>query len=352
MVIFANIKGRVMKFTKEVQIEPMGRRFSRRNQILLWGSCFAEELRAHLHSELYRVEGSPFGIMYNPLSIASGLRRVLEKSQIEESELYCHRGEWHSASHHGSYSHAEKEVALAQMQSDFARTEALVHGGEVSLFVFTFGTAFVYEMAEEPRGVVNNCHRLPAERFTRRRLTLEEIVEVWLALLEDLQQKCPRAEVLFTVSPICHYRDGAHESRLSKSILLLAIDEITRRCTSAHYFPAYEIQIDELRDYRFYKEDFAHPTPQAVQYILSRFAEHYLEDRGDVATTAKWHRLKGKLTHRPLTTNLQILRQYYEALYRDLQDFARGIEHPYLTSELSRIEQLLSNLCQNTNSHS
>lgn len=325
-------------YFKEVELGRAEQQYGWHDGIMLWGSCFAKELETELYQRLYRVHSSPYGIMYNPLSIAEGLWHLLRGEQPTEAELFYHEGEWHSALHHGSYSHSDKAVALEVMQRAFAQSREPLVSGKVAMLVVTFGTSYVYEEAEAPHRVVNNCHRRPSSCFRRRRLSVAEIVATWLPLLRTLEQQTEPIRVLFTVSPVCHYRDGAHTNRLSKATLLLAIDEIIASSpATASYFPSYEIQLDELRDYRFFKEDFAHPTPQAVEHILQRFTTLYLREEPE---QKEWNALRVQLQHRPLSTNRQVLQTYYQQLLNKLSAFAQKHPHPYLQQQLTHLQAL------------
>ncbi|MDO5035759.1 MAG: GSCFA domain-containing protein [Porphyromonas sp.] len=323
-------------YSKEIEVKHTGRKWGMDDRIMVWGSCFATELYARLYSELFNVQDSPYGVMYNPLSLAEGVSRLLDGCKPSEEELFYHLGEWHSPLHHGSYSHADKAIALQRMQERWE--SARDHIRALGLLVVTFGTSYVYELAGEAQSVVNNCHRLPSERFERRRLSVSEIVESWVPLVERLRGTMREgAQVVFTVSPICHYRDGAHESRLSKAVLLLAIEEILAQ-VGGLYFPAYEIQLDELRDYRFFKDDFAHPTSHAVDHILGKFMAAYIEEPSYMT---RWSRLRKMLDHKPMTTNIEVRRSYYEELQNRLLEMQEVRRHPYLTAQIERVERLL-----------
>lgn len=318
---------------KVIPIDAPETKISHDSRISLWGSCFADHLRAYLESELYPVASSPFGIMYNPLSMAEGLRRVLENEMPSASELELIDGLWISPMHHGSFSGTDKGEVLKVMTG--ALEEAVRTLPETRLFVFTFGTAYVYEEKASGR-IVNNCHKRPAKDFSRRRAGVAEVTEVWTPLIESLLDKAPSSEVLFTVSPIPHYRDGAHENRVSKSVLHLALEEILEHSdrNRVRYFPAYELMQDELRDYRFYADDFAHPTPLAVEYIMERFKETYL---APWTLADEWHRVRSLLGHRPITTDPIRLKRHYEDLLRRLTELREKFAHPALDTAINDI---------------
>ena len=233
--------------------------------IVSLGSCFADEIGDRLQEADFHVEQNPFGALYNPASIAAAVRRLMEDRPIGMEDLVEHEGLWHSWHHHGSFSRTTAEETLAACNDRLHQAHEALK--EASLLMVTFGTAWVFE---REGGIVANCHKLPPQMFVRRRMTVEEIVTLWQPLLQELAAYYPKLNVIFTVSPIRHLADGAHGNQLSKSALLLAVDELVgnARC---HYFPSYEIVLDELRDYRFFDEKMTHPTPLAVDVVWERF---------------------------------------------------------------------------------
>ena len=328
-----------MIFRKVIEINKPDRLYDRGDRFTLWGSCFSARLRDYLMGALYDVTDSPYGIMYNPLSMAQGMERLLSDDAPREDELILRDGRWHSMMHHGAFSHSSKVVALQQMRATFERSRAALQ--ETNLLILTFGTAWVYERQGE---VVNNCHKLPAEDFTRRRLSIDEIVSVWGRLIPTLTEQAPGIRILLTVSPIPHYRDGAHESRLSKAILLLAAERLTELFPDwVSYFPSYEIMQDELRDYRFYDRDMAHPSNQAAEYIIERFREYYLREESGPALQ-KWEKVRKQLNHRPLTDSRESLRAYYDSLLTSLHEIRAELPRDYLDHEIQRIQETLSHL--------
>lgn len=328
-----------MIFRKVIEVNKPDRLYDRGDRFTLWGSCFSARLIDYLMGALYDVTDSPYGIMYNPLSMAQGIERLLLDDAPREDELILRDGRWHSMMHHGAFSHSSKAVALQQMRAAFERSRAALPGTD--LLILTLGTAWVYERQGE---VVNNCHKLPAEDFTRRRLSIDEIVSVWGRLIPTLTEQAPSIRILLTVSPIPHYRDGAHESRLSKAILLLAAERLTELFPDrVSYFPSYEIMQDELRDYRFYDRDMAHPSDQAAEYIIERFREYYLREESGLALQ-KWEKVRKQLNHRPLTDSRESLRAYYDSLLSTLLEIRAELPRDYLDHEIQRIQETLSHL--------
>lgn len=236
-------------------------------QFLLLGSCFAENIGQRLIDYRFQVDMNPFGVLYNPLSIAQAIERLLTGKPFTADELFQHNGLWHSWLHHGSFSDQSKEKALEKMNERF--TLASQNLKKIDLLTITFGSAWVYEFNGI---VVTNCHKVPNNLFVRRRLTIDEIVARYTALFGALRKENPALKILLSVSPI---RYAATENQTSKATLLLATEALCQQCEGVRYFPAYEIVLDELRDYRFFADDMVHPSPMAVQYVWERFAQTY-----------------------------------------------------------------------------
>ena len=258
-----------MKLQTIVDIKPSEWKIGYEDTVLMLGSCFSDEIGRQMEERKMQVTCNPFGTLYNPLSIANAIHMT------GLPELVEHDGLWHSMAHHGSFSRAtreEAEKAVAESIETMQRALA-----EATVVIVTFGTAWVYELSaisHQPSVIVGNCHKMPEKWFSRRRLTVEEIVEAWQPILAQYADK----KWLFTVSPIRHVRDGLHENQVSKATLLMAVDQMVNSTWSNgkwQYFPSYEIVMDELRDYRFYADDLVHPSSMAVEYIWERFCETF-----------------------------------------------------------------------------
>ena len=260
-----------MELQTKVNIKPSEKKIGYQDKILLLGSCFADNIGEKFSEYYFQTTLNPFGTLYNPASIAS----ILNHTTLSSTILY-HNGLWHSMMHHGCFSHPDKEELLRRCEQSRQQLQDALN--EATTIIVTFGTAWVYEMDGQ---VVANCHKIPADRFLRRCLSVQEIVDMWLPIIQTMPDK----HWIFTVSPIRHLKDGLHANQISKAILLQAIDclasiSITLHnpppYSTIHYFPSYEIMLDELRDYRFYAEDMVHPSPLAVEYIWQHFVEAYM----------------------------------------------------------------------------
>ena len=265
--------------------------------IVTLGSCFADEVAQRLLDGGFRVDANPFGTLYNPASIAAALQRIIDDREVGAADLVEHDGLWHSWHHHGAFSRRSAEECLDACNGRLH--EAHRHLRQARLLMVTFGTAWIYELRSEVGGqrsaasqdtsdlrlptsafhVVANCHKVPPQAFVRRMMDVDEIVQLWRPLLQQLSTFNPHLSVIFTVSPIRHLADGAHGNQLSKSTLLLAVEPLSTHMVSpsnhhsplsTFYFPSYEIVLDELRDYRYYGQDMTHPTALAVDIVYER----------------------------------------------------------------------------------
>ena len=277
----------------EIKIQPLEQTIHYGDGLLFVGSCFADEVGGLCRGLGFNVMVNPFGVLYNPVSIANTLHRLQNGKPFSHNEVIRTGEEFYCTfSHNTEFWNPSEEALLNQVNQ--ALEVASTHFKQAKWVVVSLGTAWVYRYRETLE-VVANCHKLPARLFDRFCLSVPATVTV----LSDVVKKHPDKQFIFTVSPLRHLKDGLHGNQLSKSALLLAVDQVCEQFGNAHYFPAYEILLDELRDYRFYKEDMVHPTEQAVQYIWERFTEYAIDPKEQTAMKAAAE-LKQMLHHRPL----------------------------------------------------
>ena len=260
------------------------------------GSCFADSIGEQMSQRGLDVTVNPFGTLYNPLSIANAISFQLndfsQLSTFNSQQIIHHDGLWHSMAHHGSFSRPTKEETEQAVKASIETMQKVL--SESSVIIVTFGTAWVYEMNGE---IVANCHKLPESSFTRRRISVDEIVAAW----QPIMAHYPDKHWIFTVSPIRHIRDGLHENQLSKATLLMAVEKLTANSQrpTADYFEAFEILLDELRDYRFYADDLVHPSSLAINYIWERFADTFCTPQTRNEMNIRLKQFK-QTQHRPL----------------------------------------------------
>ena len=287
-----------MKLTTPVEIKPLSNRLSYKDSVLFIGSCFADEMGRRCTERYFDARVNPFGVLFNPCSISDCLGLLegyginaeqcsfIPEDVIETSGGFC------SFHHHGSMARPTAQEFLDNANrvladaSDFYYREGWV--------VVTLGTAFIYT-DKESGNVVANCHKLPADRFER---TMIDADQVYDALSQYVAAR-PNRQWIFTVSPVRHLADGLHANTLSKATLHLGIEKLVNRYPNTHYFPAYEILMDELRDYRFYADDMMHPSAQAADYIFERFMDFVLAD-ADRPLLAEAEKIRSMIHHRLL----------------------------------------------------
>lgn len=277
-----------MEWQTKVIIEPLGERLTYNTRFLLTGSCFAGVLSEKLRALEFEVAPDAFGVLFNPASIAQSLERLECNRPFSEEELIETPHGMASLWHHSSFTQPDKSTFLAHANQLLEEASRFFMTTQV--VVVTLGTSWIYSYGGK---VVANCHQLPASDFERSFLSVAQTVSIW----KDLIARHPDKKWIFTVSPIRHLADGAHGNQLSKSSLLLAVEQLQNIFGNVHYFPAYEILLDELRDYRFYATDRCHPSEEAQEYIWQCFLEYAFADRTQ-QLVARMEKLQKALNHR------------------------------------------------------
>lgn len=318
------------RFRTAIELPIKEHSISHRNNMLLAGSCFAGNIGSKLAERKFNIGINPFGVLYNPLSISTMLMRIIDGKQFtdESPEIFEYNGKWHSILHHSDFSRNTKEELLETI--NYVIKDSHARANSCGTIIITFGTAYTYTRNSD--GIVaGNCHKLPAKEFTRRLLSIDEIVDCTSQTIERYRQVNHGIKFIFTVSPIRHLRDGAHDNQKSKATLLLAIDKLQELYPdNTLYFPAYEILLDELRDYRFYADDMTHPSHVAVEYIWECFEKSYF----DTVTLKLNEEIEGIIRatgHRPFDA----CSDGYMSFLRNLLKKIEAIEekYPYLDFE-------------------
>lgn len=257
-----------MQLTLNLDIPPLQRPITYTDNILLIGSCFTEHITDRLLHHKFRVLQNPHGILFNPLSVAQSIDGYIDGKQYAEADLFHLNELWNSWDHHTRFSHTDKQAALEGINA--SQTAASEFIKKADWVIITLGSAFQYYLTENGRHVANN-HRAPAQWFEKRLLPINEIVAALDHTIQKLRAVNPYVNVLFTISPVRHIRDGVVDNNRSKSRLIETVHELVNSYNYAHYFPAYELVIDILRDYRYYDIDFVHPNYMATTYVWEHF---------------------------------------------------------------------------------
>jgi len=262
------------------------------------GSCFTENIGKHFINKKFRALVNPFGVLYNPLSIKKSIDILLSHKKIEADKLVHRNGLWNSFTHHSKFSACSQEECLEKINSNISAAADFLQ--QTSVMLLTFGTARVY-LLNETNEVVSNCHQFPSSYFTQKLLSIDEICETYSRLIDKLLHINKTMKFIFTLSPVRHWKDGANENQISKAILMLSIKRLCEQYEQAVYYPAYEIVIDDLRDYRFYAPDMLHPNEVAVSYIWEHFAESFFSKQTK-SVCKEVEKIELAVKHRPFNT--------------------------------------------------
>lgn len=263
-----------MNFRTLINIEPSRSVITYNDKVMFTGSCFAAYMGDRMKLCKMPVMINPSGTVFNPISVLYTLNSLISFKASTENDLFFNEGNWISFNHYTDFSSEDSGLLIQKINdTNFRAGEFLKKAG--FLFI-TFGSSRVYRF-KETGSIVSNCHKVPGSKFENELLTVDEIVKPWFDLLDRISIFNPDLKIIFTISPVRHWKDGAHGNQVSKSVLFLAIEELLRHESGPEYFPAYELQMDDLRDYRFYADDMLHPSSAAIEYIWSKFSESYFD---------------------------------------------------------------------------
>ena len=263
-------------FRTQVEIKGQLQEIDYSSKIMMLGSCFTTEIGKIMQDYRFNIMVNPFGVLYNPASLASSIKRIITGNKfnnddvvtVNPADTHCPH-KYASFFHHSSFSRLTAQEFLENANTSLATSNKFLL--ETDTVIITLGTAWVFKHIEKDI-IVSNCHKRIAKEFKRELLSVEQCTE----LLKTITELLPDKKIIFTVSPIRHFKDGAHGNQISKSTLLLAIDNTVASHKNCTYFPSYEIMMDELRDYRFYAEDMVHPSSLAVKYIFEKFKQSHI----------------------------------------------------------------------------
>ncbi|MCC8035539.1 MAG: GSCFA domain-containing protein [Rikenellaceae bacterium] len=336
-----------MEFTTKTEVYT-GERIALGEAGFSIGSCFAENIAGKLALAGFDVASNPFGVRYNPASIAATLDILAEGRVFGPGDIVKNGSLWCSPLFHGSFSGTDSGKVLEVMNRAVSvGREAL---GRASFVLISLGTPGLYTVSGEfarregsvrEGDVVANCHKFPADYYRRRRMTVGEIVSAFGRLSKGVLKG---KKVIYTVSPVRYIKDGLHGSNLGKAILHLAVEEICAENPGSYYFPAYEILTDQLRDYRFYAPDMIHPSPTAIDFIWDRFRRQALEP-GAGEAALEIENLSRAMQHRAAAPDAVEYRQHLRAMLKKTADTGRKYpaadlsrQREYFSSQLERCE--------------
>ena len=263
-----------MEFRLEFTPQQFDHKISHRHKLFLAGSCFTEQIGSKLSSHKFNIIDNPNGILFNPVSIAKSVISYIDNRQYAEADLFYNNELWGSWEHHTRFSSTSKDESLQTINESQKAAHAFLK--ETDWLLLTLGSAFVYEL--ENKQVVANCHKVPVDKFKKRLLTPEEVITTLDTLIHRLKNFNPSLKIIFTISPVRHLRDGFVENNRSKATLIHSVHHLVDKFEGLYYFPAYELIIDDLRDYRFFAEDMVHPNYAATNYVWEKFVTACIDE--------------------------------------------------------------------------
>ena len=322
-------------FITPVSVSPSPQKISLHHWLFCVGSCFAQRMGQRWADHKFTTLVNPFGTLYNPLSIFRLMHYALADRLPDASDYVERDGYFFHYDFHSDIN-APSQAALQRMIENILR-QVREFLQTTDWIIITLGSAFVYERLENGHAVAN-CHKMPARGFHKRLVTVQEINEQFAVLKAEIDRVNPDAHYLFTVSPVRHLRDTLEQNSVSKATLRLAVEQLRPTHPEyVHYFPSYEIMLDELRDYRFYEADMLHPTPVALDYLWEKLMAAYL-DKEAQAFVAQWTKIRQALNHRPLRPDSDAHQQFLHNTLQQLKQLGDTVD---VHTEITQLEQQL-----------
>ncbi len=318
-------------FRTELFLKPASHAIELKSKMLTIGSCFSTSIGQQLTQHKFQCLVNPFGAIYNPVSIHGLLQFALENNAPSENSYLTNEGLWENYDFHSSFSSPSKKAIEEKIKRAISYAHLFLQSADY--IIITYGTAFVYERKDTGE-VVANCHKQPSEHFTKRLLSVDEIVSSFNPIFQSINAKHPTIKFILTVSPVRHIKDSLELNSVSKSTLRIATHQLKEQL-NIDYFSAYELMMDDLRDYRFYEADMIHPNQQAIDYIWNKFSDQYFSD-STKNFIKQWKDLKAALNHRPFNPEGKAHQKFLRKTLEKLIDLGK------LVNTESEIEQLKS----------
>ena len=327
-----------MELRTTFNIEPSGDRITYNDSVIFIGSCFASSMGLGMQKGRMPVMINPSGAVYNPVSVIQTIENIISDRDFAKDDLFKFNGKWISFSHHTEFSSEDPVLLLDKINRKNREAASFIK--KAGFMFITFGTSRVFRFTGTG-SVVSNCHKVPASMFRSELLGVDETVGLWTRLLERLRELYPGLKVIFTISPVRHWKDGAHGNQVSKSVLFLIVEELLKHPSNPQYFPAYELVMDDLRDYRFYAEDMLHPSSSAISYIREAFETCYF-DRKTLDVRNEIENIVKATEHRFNTDSTANRESFAGQMIKKISEAAKKYPFVDLTPELEYFRGFLS----------
>lgn len=303
------------------------------------GSCFIENIGEKLIKLGFNSLVNPFGVQYNPISIANVFDRIIHLKEIDPSELFLHNELYHHYDFHGDFSKRNKQLMLQEINKNIRETHSYLT--ESNFLFITFGTSFAF-FNKDTNHIVGNCHKVPAYKFERKIISYQEMNNIWETTIEKIKQVNPNIQIVLTVSPIRHVSDGAEMNQLSKASLILLCHSLRQSFENVNYFASYEILMDDLRDYRFYASDMVHVNQTAIDYIFDKFTMSYISEKS-YGTMKKINNLQKDINHKPINIQSEDYLKFLQKRIQLIDDLKLEVD----SDELNRLKEKISIIFEN-----
>lgn len=313
-----------MQFRTQIPISKTNHPIDYNSKVISLGSCFAENMAEKFDYFKFQSETNPFGIIFNPVSIETIIKRVIQQEFYTEKDVFFYNERWHSYEVHSDLSNSDRQELLETLNK--ALSETYKQLTEATHIIITYGTSWIYRNIESDQ-IVANCHKVPQKQFLKELLSVEVIQKSIQNTIEFIQTLNPNINFIFTISPVRHIKDGFVENQLSKSHLFTALHQtFDFRLSTHNYFPSYEIMIDELRDYRFYAEDMLHPNQVAIDYIWNRFSENYIAE-SSISLMQEISEIQKSLRHRSFNPESEEHQKFLAKLQQKMELLEKKLPH-------------------------
>ena len=316
-----------MQFFSTINIKPLKPSVTYRDKILLTGSCFTEHIGNFLIENKFYALQNPNGILFDPLSVSVSLLSYIQQKKYTEEDVFYLNETWNSWQHHSRFSNPDKTSCLENINR--SQQQAYEFLKDADWLIITLGSAFTYKLTDNLQAVAN-CHKAPAQNFSKHLNTIEEIVTAFDNLIHQLFNFNNKLKIIFTISPVRHLRDGVVDNNRSKARLIEAVHHLVNKFDKLYYFPAYELVIDVLRDYRFYDIDLAHPNYSATQFVLENFSA-FAFDPSTAELLEEIKKIMIAKKHKPFNAQSSLHKKFLRQQFEKTRQISNI--HPYLKFE-------------------
>lgn len=298
-----------------VDTDPSPDQITYTTPVLFTGSCFAVETGRRMAEAKMNVLINPSGTLFNPVSVGNSIDFLLQEKRFTEEDLIFYDNLWHSFYHYTDFSSPDPVKTLSAINLSLESAREFLK--KARFLVVTFGSAMVFRF-RKTGVIVSNCHKMPSGLFSREMLKPGDVTGLWLPLLDRLRNFNPELKTIFTVSPVRYLSNGAHANQVSKSVLMLAVEELLSHPSAPAYFPAYEIFMDDLRDYRFYADDMVHPSATGIDYVFNIFRKTYFSRDTDRLYEEVMEILRAR-NHRIISPSSESLKKFAETILKKIE---------------------------------